>query len=52
LFGACAAATFVALIFGISGPGPGTIAVERASVVDEQDAAPPEEDDVLRDEQA
>jgi Stage II sporulation protein M len=43
LFGAFAAATFVALIFGISGPEPGTIAAERASVVDGRDAASAEE---------
>jgi len=44
LFGAFAAATFVELIFGISDPEPGAIVAERASTVDEQDAAPAEED--------
>jgi len=44
LFGAFAAATFVALIFGISDPEPGTIVAERASTVDEQDDGPAEED--------
>jgi Stage II sporulation protein M len=44
LFGAFAAATFVALIFGISDPEPGMVVAEPASTVDEQDAAPAEED--------
>jgi uncharacterized membrane protein SpoIIM required for sporulation len=44
LFGAFAAATFVTLILGISGPEPGTTAVERGSTVDDQDASPAEED--------
>jgi Stage II sporulation protein M len=42
LFGAFAGATFVALIFGISDPEPGTVVAEPARV-DEQDAAPAEE---------
>lgn len=44
LFGAFVAATFVALILGIPGPEPGTIAAERGSAVDDQDAAQAEED--------
>jgi hypothetical protein len=44
LFGAFAAATFVSLILGISGPEPGTIAVEQGSAVDDQGASPAEGD--------